>query len=227
MSSSGTSTPTRSRSARTSRTRGHIRTRRVSSGLPARITRTIRRAGTPVRSGWTIRAAPMSPASRPSSSSAPGPYAFWGSNLTVKAGGTLVLTETGSSKNSTNFDGSDYPPNSYNGGNTASCVNSGAIPTVKITIAEPRPHTWTTARSSTGAGSTAVTASTGSSSPGAWTSRIPGCRSGPVPRCAVGPAIAGRHGRQRIGEPDLDAAGQQRRRGHLRLQHLPGHQPRR
>jgi fibronectin type 3 domain-containing protein len=62
-------------------------------------------------------------------------YALWGSNLTVKAGGTLVLTETGPSKNSTNFDGSDYPPNSYNGGNTASCVNSGAIPTVKITIA--------------------------------------------------------------------------------------------
>ena len=62
-------------------------------------------------------------------------YSFWGSNLTVKAGGTLVLTETGTSQNSTNFDGSDYPPNSYNGGNTASCVDSGAIPTVKITIA--------------------------------------------------------------------------------------------
>jgi fibronectin type 3 domain-containing protein len=62
-------------------------------------------------------------------------YALWGSNLTVKAGGTLVLTETGTSKNSENFDGSDFPPNSYNGGNTASCVNSGAIPTVKITIA--------------------------------------------------------------------------------------------
>ncbi len=61
-------------------------------------------------------------------------YAFWGSSLTVKAGGTLVLTETGV-QNSTNFDGSDYPPNSYNGGNTASCVNSGAIPMVKITIA--------------------------------------------------------------------------------------------
>ena len=61
-------------------------------------------------------------------------YALWGSNLTVKAGGTLVLTETGTSKNSANFDGSDFPPNSYNGGNTASCVNSGAIPTVKITI---------------------------------------------------------------------------------------------
>jgi fibronectin type 3 domain-containing protein len=62
-------------------------------------------------------------------------YHLWGSNLTVKAGGTLVLTETGTSKNSENFDGSDFPPNSYNGGNTASCVNSGAIPTVKITIA--------------------------------------------------------------------------------------------
>jgi len=61
-------------------------------------------------------------------------YNLWGSNLTVKAGGTLVLTETGSSQNSENFDGSDNPPNSYNGGNTASCVNSGAIPMVKVTI---------------------------------------------------------------------------------------------
>ena len=47
----------------------------------------------------------------------------------------LVLTETGGSKNSENFDGSHFPPNSYNGGNTASCVDSGAIPAVKITIA--------------------------------------------------------------------------------------------
>ena len=62
-------------------------------------------------------------------------YALWGSNLTVKAGGMLVLTETGTSQNSENFDGSDFPPNSYNGGNTASCVNSGAIPMVKITVA--------------------------------------------------------------------------------------------
>jgi len=62
-------------------------------------------------------------------------YDLWGSNLTVKAGGMLVLTETGSSQNSENFDGSDYPPNSYNGGNTASCVDSGAIPALKITIA--------------------------------------------------------------------------------------------
>jgi fibronectin type 3 domain-containing protein len=61
-------------------------------------------------------------------------YDLWGSSLTVKAHGMLVLTETGS-QNSTNFDGSDYPPNAYNGGNTASCANSGAIPTVKITIA--------------------------------------------------------------------------------------------
>ena len=44
-------------------------------------------------------------------------------------------SETGGSKNSENFDGSDFPPNSYNGGNTASCVDSGAIPAVKITIA--------------------------------------------------------------------------------------------
>ncbi|HSZ31133.1 MAG TPA: fibronectin type III domain-containing protein, partial [Pseudonocardiaceae bacterium] len=62
-------------------------------------------------------------------------YALWGSNLTVKAGGMLVLTETGSSQNSANFDGSDFPPNAYNGGNQASCANSGAIPAVKITIA--------------------------------------------------------------------------------------------
>jgi len=62
-------------------------------------------------------------------------YALWGSNLTVKAGGKLVLTETGSSPNSENFDGSDFPPNAYNGGNQASCANSGAIPQVKVTIA--------------------------------------------------------------------------------------------
>jgi fibronectin type 3 domain-containing protein len=61
-------------------------------------------------------------------------YALW-SNQTVKANGTLVLTETGTSPNSENFDGSDEPPNSYNGGLMASCVNSGAIPDVKITIA--------------------------------------------------------------------------------------------
>jgi fibronectin type 3 domain-containing protein len=61
-------------------------------------------------------------------------YALWGSNLTVKAHGTLVLTETGI-QNSTNFDGSDYSPNAYNGGNVASCVNSGAIPAVQIIIA--------------------------------------------------------------------------------------------
>jgi hypothetical protein len=61
-------------------------------------------------------------------------YNLWGSNLTVKTHGTLVLTETGS-QNSTNFDGSDYPPNAYNGGNTASCANSGAIPNVQVSIA--------------------------------------------------------------------------------------------
>jgi len=33
-------------------------------------------------------------------------YGLWGSNLTVKAGGMLVLTETGSSQNSEDFDGS-------------------------------------------------------------------------------------------------------------------------
>ena len=61
-------------------------------------------------------------------------YGLWGSSQTVKAHGMLVLTETGTSQNSENFDGSDEPPNSYNGGNTASCVDSGAIPDVQITI---------------------------------------------------------------------------------------------
>ena len=60
-------------------------------------------------------------------------YNLWGASMTVKAGGTLVLTETGA-QNSANFDGSDFSPNSYNGGNTASCVNSGAIPDVRVTI---------------------------------------------------------------------------------------------
>jgi fibronectin type 3 domain-containing protein len=62
-------------------------------------------------------------------------YALWGASQTVKAHGMLVLTETGGSQNSENFDGSDEPPNSYNGGNTASCVDSGAIPNVQITVA--------------------------------------------------------------------------------------------
>jgi fibronectin type 3 domain-containing protein len=61
-------------------------------------------------------------------------YDLWGSTVTVKAHGTLVLTETGS-QNSTNFDASDFSPNAYNGGNVASCVNSGAIPQVQISIA--------------------------------------------------------------------------------------------
>src|SRR5258708_5982873 len=60
-------------------------------------------------------------------------YNLWGSSLTVKAQGMLVLTEVGG-QNVANFDGSDFPPNAYNGGNTASCANSGAIPDVKITI---------------------------------------------------------------------------------------------
>jgi fibronectin type 3 domain-containing protein len=60
-------------------------------------------------------------------------YNLWGSSQTVQANGMLVLTETGG-QNSTNFDGSDYPPNAYNGGNTASCANSGAIPVVRVTV---------------------------------------------------------------------------------------------
>lgn len=61
-------------------------------------------------------------------------YSLWGSSLTVRAGSMLVLTETGSTPNSGNFDLSDEPPNAYNGGNYASCANSGAIPKVKVTI---------------------------------------------------------------------------------------------
>ncbi|HEY2044413.1 MAG TPA: fibronectin type III domain-containing protein [Jatrophihabitans sp.] len=61
-------------------------------------------------------------------------YDLWGTNVTVRAHSTLVLTETGG-QNSENFDGSDFSPNSYNGGNAASCTNSGAIPSVNVTIA--------------------------------------------------------------------------------------------
>ena len=60
-------------------------------------------------------------------------YDLWGSNLTVKAQGMLVLTETGA-QNSGDFDGTDSPPNSYNGGGPASCVNSGVLPDVRVTI---------------------------------------------------------------------------------------------
>ena len=59
-------------------------------------------------------------------------YDLWGKR-TVKAGGRLVLTETGS-QNSQNFDGSDLPPNDYNGGKAASCTSSGAIPRVRVTV---------------------------------------------------------------------------------------------
>ena len=55
-------------------------------------------------------------------------YSPWG-GFTVQANGQMVLTETSSG----NFDLSDKAPNSYNGGNTASCVNSGANPVVNVT----------------------------------------------------------------------------------------------
>src|ERR1041384_5901225 len=45
----------------------------------------------------------------------------------------LVLTETGA-QNAGDFDGTDSPPNSYNGGGPASCVNSGVLPDVRVTI---------------------------------------------------------------------------------------------
>ncbi len=59
-------------------------------------------------------------------------YDLWGS-FTVQANGQMILTETGS-QNSGDFDLSDEPPNDYNGGNTAPCVNSGAIPVVNVTV---------------------------------------------------------------------------------------------
>jgi titin len=59
-------------------------------------------------------------------------YDLWGS-LTVPASGTLVLTETGG-QNSTNFDGSDFPPNAYNSGNFADCTDDGVIPIVSVTV---------------------------------------------------------------------------------------------
>ena len=55
-------------------------------------------------------------------------YSLWGT-FTVQANGQMVLTETSTG----NLDLSDKAPNSYNGGNTASCVNSGAIPVVNVT----------------------------------------------------------------------------------------------
>ncbi|HET7357916.1 MAG TPA: fibronectin type III domain-containing protein [Nocardioidaceae bacterium] len=60
-------------------------------------------------------------------------YDLWGTR-TVKANSDLVLTETGSSPNSENFDGSDFAPNDYNGGLEASCLDSGAHPIVTVTI---------------------------------------------------------------------------------------------
>jgi Fibronectin type III domain len=61
-------------------------------------------------------------------------YDLWGSNLTVRAHGMLVLTATGR-QNSNNFNGSDLSPNAYKGGKVASCANSRAIPVVQIVIA--------------------------------------------------------------------------------------------
>ena len=61
-------------------------------------------------------------------------YDLWGSNLTVKAHGMLVLTATGRQK-SNNFNGSDLSPNAYKGGKVASCARSRAIPVVQIVIA--------------------------------------------------------------------------------------------
>src|SRR5260221_867448 len=60
-------------------------------------------------------------------------YDLWGSSLTVKAHGMLVLTEVGG-QNVANFDGSDFPPNAYNGGNTPPRPHLGGVPAVKNTI---------------------------------------------------------------------------------------------
>ena len=132
-------------------------------------------------------------------------YSFWGSNLTVKAGGTLVLTETGTSQNSTNFDGSDYPPNSYNGGNTASCVDSGAIPTVKITIAGTTNTYLDNGQVLNGGGVDSGHCLNGKFVSGRMDESHPWVQIGASSAGrADRPAGAGRHGRQRIGEPDLD-----------------------
>lgn len=66
-------------------------------------------------------------------------YDLWGSNLTVKAHGMLVLTETGV-QNSNRFNGSDLSPNSYKGGRVASCALSRVIPVVQIVIAGVTSH---------------------------------------------------------------------------------------
>jgi len=70
-------------------------------------------------------------------------YDLWGSSLKVAAHDYLVLTETGSSPNSENFDGSDFTPNAYNGGLEASCIDSGAHPIVTVTIGSGAPTTYT------------------------------------------------------------------------------------
>lgn len=59
-------------------------------------------------------------------------YDLWGRRV-IRAGERLVLTETGD-RDSQNFDGSDFPPNDYDGGYQASCKNSGAIPKVRVRI---------------------------------------------------------------------------------------------
>lgn len=60
-------------------------------------------------------------------------YDLWGRHR-IKAGERLVLTETGQHRNSENFDLSDSAPNDYAGGSRASCVNSGAIPKVRVRV---------------------------------------------------------------------------------------------
>src|SRR5690349_6688373 len=52
-------------------------------------------------------------------------YNLWGWRR-VRPHSRLVLTETGH-QDSQNFDGSDESPNDYNGGEKASCKNSGEI----------------------------------------------------------------------------------------------------
>ena len=152
-------------------------------------------------------------------------YDLWASNLTVKAHGMLVLTETGG-QNSTNFDGSDYPPNAYNGGNQASCANSGAIPDVKITIAGTTTTYLDNGQVLNGGGVDSGHCLNGTFVSGRMDESHPWVQIGSAaPTAPTRAAVAGRHGGQRLGGPDLVGADLERRLGDHRVQHLPRHEP--
>ena len=134
-------------------------------------------------------------------------YGLWGSSQTVKAHGTLVLTETGSAQNSENFDLSDEPPNSYNGGLTTSCVNSGAIPNLKITIGGTTTTYLDTGQVLNTGGVDIAHCLNGKFVSGRMDESHPWVQIGACfPGRAVRPALARRHRGQRLSEPDLGAA---------------------